>query len=386
MLKTHVGDVEFDSPLLLGSGYITETPKFFMRARRNGCAGMVTRSLKERVPEERQRVPAPRYAVPSPQLMLNCEWGNEHPWESWRDGWLQEARSTGGKAIVSLSGRDIEGCGHLIQAFNPLNPSAYEINVSCSHSGALHGNLNVDFVHLKTLLGHVRPLTRLPIWIKLSYSSFLYDMAIEAQRLGADAIVCTNSIGPGLLLDPETGLPRLGIQGGQGGVTGNAIFPIALRCVYELARILRIPVVGVGGIETAEDTIQMLMAGASAVQLYTAPALSGPQVFRTITRGLEGYLARHHEYTQISDLVGRSQSFAQQHRFEAPTPVVIAERCTGCAKCYQACAFEAIRFVSRGRGESPLAVITDQCNGCNACVGVCPSEFNAIQEVSYGKT
>lgn len=71
-------------------------------------------------------------------------------------------------------------------------------------------------------------------------------MAKKAEELGADAIVCTNTIGPGLIIDTRTGIPKLGVKNGAGGVSGKAIFPIALRCVYELSRSVQIPIVGVG--------------------------------------------------------------------------------------------------------------------------------------------
>lgn len=384
-LTTSVGGVTFASPLLLASGFITETPAFYERARRFGCAGMVTRSLKESVPPERSRIPAPRYAVPDPNTMLNCEWGNEHPWTQWRDGWLDQAKRDDGRVIVSLSGRDIESCAHLITAFEALDPHAYEINVSCSHSGALHGNLNIDIDHVRMLVRRLRGLTRRPIWIKLSYSTILIEMAIAAQEEGCDAIVCTNSIGPALLLDTETGAPKLGIKDGAGGLTGKVIFPIALRCIYELYKALTIPIVGVGGAYTADDIIQMLMAGARAVQLYTRPALQGPRVFAEITADLQTYLTQHPQYARLESIVGLAHQFNREHSFVAPPPQIIAAQCTGCVECFPACAFDAIGFTGRGAGKPTLAVINDNCNGCNACVGVCPPEFNAIKEVQRGE-
>lgn len=208
--------------------------------------------------------------------MLNCEWGNEKPWTNWRDKELQTAKEIGGAIVISISGRDVEGCKQLIHELDLFEPSAYEINVSCAHSGELHGNLNLDIRHLQNILGIIRPITKRPIWVKLSYSSIFLDMAMTAEQNGADAIVCTNSIGPGLYLDPESGRPLLSIMGGAGGLTGNAIFPIALQCVYKLYKHLQIPIVGVGGISTAEHVIQMMLAGASAVQLVHCPCLAWP--------------------------------------------------------------------------------------------------------------
>jgi len=99
LLKTSVTGIEFDSPLVLASGYITETPDFFLRSIRHGCAAMVTRSLKK---TPRGEVTTPRYYVPNgASFMLNAEWGNEHPWTRWRDTWAVEVSNTGLPLIVS---------------------------------------------------------------------------------------------------------------------------------------------------------------------------------------------------------------------------------------------------------------------------------------------
>jgi dihydroorotate dehydrogenase subfamily 1 len=379
-LATQVGNVKLQTPLLLASGYITETPEFFLKARPYGCSGMVTRSLKQHIPPERAQVPAPRYAAFNQDSMLNCEWGNEKPWTIWRDYGVRQVKETGCPIIISLSGRDPDSCCYLIYAFDKIGVDAYEINISCPHSGMLHGNLNVDLLHLNQLMKRVRDITKKPIWVKLSYSYLLIPMAKQAEELGADAIVCTNSIGPGMLIDTKTAKPKLGIKDGSGGVTGKAIFPIALWCVHQLSQTLSIPVVGCGGIFTADDVIQMLMAGAAAVQLYTAPALKGPAVFKRITAGLQKFLEENPNYTSIKDLVGLTIKETNNHQFSSPRPVVINERCTGCGICIQACAFNALSMVSRPEDNKRLlAVIDDNCISCNACVGVCPPKFNAIR-------
>ncbi len=303
MLETNIGGLVLNSPLLLASGQITETPDFFLQTDKYACAGMVTRSLRENPPPERANTPAPRYVIfDNGRSMLNCEWSNSEPWTTWYSEGIEKVRSRDGALILSLSGRDITSCCNLIRAFDETSVSAFEINVSCSHSGAIHGNMNTDIEHLKKLLRSVGILTNKQIWIKLSYSSVLLEMAKIAEAFGADAIVCTNSIGPGLFIDTETGLPKLGIKGGAGGVSGEAIFPIALGCVYRLAQTVRIPIIGAGGISDADHVIQMLMAGASAVQLYTAPALRGPGVFSDIRKDLVSYLEAH-GYEHIEDIV-----------------------------------------------------------------------------------
>ena len=378
MFSTSVGSVELVTPLLLASGYITETPEFYLRAQPEGCSGIVTRSLKKNVPPERERIPVPRYAMHGRDSMLNCEWGNEGRWTQWRDIGIPAVKKAGGPIILSLSGRDPVGCVELMHEFDAIGVDAYEVNVSCSHSGVLHGNLNVDIEHLESLMHVIRPATETPIWVKLSYSTQLVLMGMTAERLGANAIVCTNSIGPGMLIDTSTGRSKLGIMGGGGGLTGRAIFPIALWCVHQLAQNLAIPIVGCGGISTAEHAVQMMMAGASALQLYTAPALHGPRVFRRIMSGFERFLAQHPEYDSLRALKNVTAPHTVEHHFSSPPPVVIDERCTGCTLCVEACAFDALSLVMRENGKL-LAVIEDNCVSCNACVGACPPKFDAIR-------
>jgi dihydroorotate dehydrogenase subfamily 1 len=304
--------------------------------------------------------------------MLNCEWGNEKPWTDWRDFNASQVKTTGCPIIISLSGRNLTDCCELIQIFDRLGVDAYEINISCSHSGALHGNLNVDSLYLQQIMKKIRGITTTQIWIKLSYSTQLVTMAKLAEELGANAIVCTNSIGPGLLIDTKTAKPKLGIKGGGGGTTGEAIFPIALWCVSQLSQALTIPIVGSGGISTADKVIQMMMAGASAVQMYTAPALKGPEIFGDITKGLNGFFTENQDYSSIRDLIGLTTAKMQQHQFSSPHPVVLEKRCIGCGICVKACAFEAMSISQQG-----IAIIGDNCKSCNACSGVCPEK--AIQ-------
>lgn len=377
-LNTQIGSVKLRTPLLLASGQITETPEFFLRAQPYGCSGMVTRSLRQCINPERADVPVPRYAIFDGETMLNCEWGNGRPWTEWLNHGVGSVKNTGCPIIISLSGRDIDSCSNLIQAFDQISVDAYEINISCSHSGVLYGDLNINTQHLQQLMTKIRGITSTPIWIKLSYSSLLIQMAREAETLGANAIVCTNSIGPGMLIDIRSAKPMLGIRGGGGGLTGKAIFPIALWCVHQLSQTLAIPVVGCGGIFSADQAIQMFMAGASAVQLYTAPALKGPEIFRQITIGLKEFLVTNAPCTSIWDLIGLTSTTERGNSFSSPRPIIIEERCTGCGVCVNACAFGALELKGR-QDKTKLAIIKDSCNSCNACVGVCPTRFNAIR-------
>ncbi len=110
----------------------------------------------------------------------------------------------------------------------------------------------------------------------------------------------------------------------------------------------------------------MMMAGASAVQLYTAPAILGPEIFRYIINDLINYLTTH-KIDTVRDLIGIAIGKAEDNCFIAPKPVILSKYCVRCGLCHKACAFGAI--------ERPPNIINyDKCVGCNACVGVCPTE------------
>ena len=126
-----------------------------------------------------------------------------------------------------------------------------------------------------------------PVFMKLSPHPNIQEIAVALEDAGADALVMINSFGPCLSIDLETGLPLMGSKDGFGWLSGAAIKPLALRCVYDAARAVKIPIIGVGGISNGRDAAEMFMAGASAVQVCTEAILRGPTVYGRIARGAE---------------------------------------------------------------------------------------------------
>ena len=142
----------------------------------------------------------------------------------------------------------------------------------------------------------------MPVWVKLTPNTAdILELGLAAQRGGADAVVAINTL-KAMAIDIETGYPILGNR--FGGLSGQAIRPVAVRCVYELANRLEIPVIGVGGVSSWEDAVEMIMAGASAVQVGTA-LLRGYGIFEEITTGLSRYLER--KSMTLEELCGLSR-------------------------------------------------------------------------------
>jgi dihydroorotate dehydrogenase (NAD+) catalytic subunit len=362
-IQVSVGNVTLDSPAMLASGTLGEFPEILTCALQKGAGAVVTRTIREAVDPSRSRTPIPRYFICN-GTMLNCEWGNNRPWVYWWSEGVDEV-SRHGPLVLSMSGRDIAGVAHLIQKFEEKDIVAYELNISCPHSNTLFGQVNEDCEHLCRLLKAAKRVTSRPIWIKLGWSSYLNQMARVSEEYGANAVVATNSFGPGLAIDVETGIPRLGIVGGLGGVSGSAIRPLSLGVVFELVQTLSIPVIGCGGISSTSDVLESLMAGASAVQLYTAAFLNGLDVFHQINTGLIDYLLRKGLHS-IDDIHGVAQDKANVNSFGRVIPSIDASHCTGCGRCLEVCLWNALP------SKMPGDIDKNLCIGCNACAYVCP--------------
>lgn len=182
-------------------------------------------------------------------------------------------------------------------------PSAYELNVSCPNTK--HGGIyfSSDPALLAEVVEPICKLTRRPVIIKLSPNvARIEPLAKAAESSGASAISLVNTF-VGLAIDSRTRTPRIGA--GFGGVSGPAIKPIALRLVYEAAKAVRIPVIGLGGIATGEDAAEFLIAGASAVQVGTA-SFWDPAATARIARELDAFLQTQ-RIANVRDLIGTLQ-------------------------------------------------------------------------------
>ncbi len=178
--------------------------------------------------------------------------------------------------------------------------AGYELNVSCPNTcqGGIY--FSSDPILLADLAARVRKIARRPMMVKLSPNvSRIEPLARAAEESGADAISLVNTF-IALAIDPRSRKPRIGA--GFGGLSGPAIKPIALRLVYEAARAIKVPVVGLGGIATGEDAAEFLIAGASAVQVGTA-SFWDPGSVERIGRELEAFLASE-SIANVRSLVG----------------------------------------------------------------------------------
>lgn len=177
---------------------------------------------------------------------------------------------------------------------------AYEINVSCPnvHKGGMAFGIDPFIVEKLTL--ELKKHTNRPLILKLSPNvTDITEIALAAESGGADAISCINTV-IGMVIDTEALRPAIAM--GTGGLSGPAIRPIGVAATYKVSRTVRIPVIGIGGITSAQDAIQYLLAGAKAIQVGTA-LFSNPSAPRCILDGIAEWMIRH-KVQRVSDISG----------------------------------------------------------------------------------
>ena len=220
-----------------------------------------------------------------------------------------------------------------------------------------------------------------PVIVKLSPLGREMTAAAQAAKdAGADAIAAINSFGPCLGIDTETGLPLMGSADGYGWLSGQAIKALSLRCVFDIARTVDLPIIGVGGISSGADAIEFIMAGAWAVQICTAAILRGPSIYGKVAQQMEKWLDEH-GYESLKDVRGlaiRRWQELQPHTFTVPVLYNEAE-CIGCGLCELSCHYDAIWL------EGDVALFDPQrCFGCGLCAVRCPTHALLMPRVESG--
>ena len=209
--------------------------------------------------------------------------------------------------IANVFGSQVADYISVIEQLNDAEGiAAYELNASCpntDHGGMVFGT---DPTMLDELVWRTKQVAKRPLIAKLSPNvTSIAAMAKCAEKAGADAVSLVNTF-VSLAIDVETRRPR--IANVTAGLSGPAIKPIAVRMVWEAAKAVKIPVLGMGGIVSAEDAVEFLLAGATAVQVGTA-SYADPRAVERIGKGLEHWCVRHH-VEKVSELTGAMEKKA----------------------------------------------------------------------------
>lgn len=257
--------ISFQNPVLAASGTYAYGVEFETLVDLNCVGGIVVKGLSR---EAIHGNASPRL-FETPAGMMNSVGLQNIGARAFVQMKLPQLRKYATPIIANIFGYTEDDYIEVVRILNDaVGLSAYELNVSCpntKHGGIAFG---VDCGMLSALVAKVKAVARRPVIVKLSPNvATIEPLAKAAEQSGADAISLINTI-VGLAIDTGTRSPR--IAAGYAGVSGAAIKPIALRMVQQAARVVKIPVIGLGGISTGEDAAEFLMAGASLVQVGTA--------------------------------------------------------------------------------------------------------------------
>jgi dihydroorotate dehydrogenase (NAD+) catalytic subunit len=205
-------------------------------------------------------------------------------------------------AVASIYGDSPEEFSQVASSIDEM-VDMIELNVSCPHAmsgcGAAIGQ-DPDLTF--QVVSAVKKSVSLPVIAKLTPNvTNLVEIALSAQKAGCDGLTLINSLGPGMKIDLETARPILSNR--FGGMSGPAIKPIALRCVFEVYGAVDVPIMGVGGIRDHQDVVEFLYAGARTVQIGTAIMYHGPEIFAQITDGLEKFM-QEHDFQNVEEMIG----------------------------------------------------------------------------------
>ncbi|MEM3706819.1 MAG: dihydroorotate dehydrogenase [Candidatus Bilamarchaeaceae archaeon] len=299
MIEIELLGKKWKNPTVLASGVLSTTLESLERIAEEGAGAVTTKSLTL---EPRSGHPGPNIIEVECGLLNAMGYPNPGIEEGIKEfsNWKREE-----PLILSITGKNVEEFGLLAEKIEQTRfaPSAIEAAISCPHTpgyGLMADQTGPDFV--EKVVNKIKEKTKIPLIIKLSPSAPGEVAAAKAaERAGADAINMGNTIGPGMKIDIERKKPILGF--GRGGLSGPAIKPITMRCVYDIYEAVGIPIIATGGVVSGEDAIEYIMAGATAIGVGSGIYYRTTKVFKKISLEMKRWL-HDHGYKKIEEIKG----------------------------------------------------------------------------------
>jgi dihydroorotate dehydrogenase (NAD+) catalytic subunit len=298
-LAVTAAGIDFQNPVLLAAGTAGYGRELAKLIDLDALGGLITKAVSV---EPRHGAPAPRVAEFDGGMINAVGLANPGMEEVQREHlpWL-DANVRRARVLVNVVGNQVEEFGNVVSMLDDSSAvSGYELNVSCPNVKAGGMEFGADPRSLTEVVTRARGATKKPIFVKLSPT--LQDIASTARTAadaGADGISVVNTL-PGLVINTETRKPALGF--GTGGVSGPGLLPVGVLATHKVSRVVKLPVIGVGGIVKATDIIQYVIAGASLVAVGTA-VMQQPRLAEKLVSDLERW-CRDNRVSSLSQLRG----------------------------------------------------------------------------------
>ena len=298
-LSVEIAGLIIRNPTMLASGILGISYEVFKRVYEAGAGAIVSKSISVE--------PMEGYKNPT-VVSVECGYinavGLSNPGV---DAFVKEiANNDSVPIIVNLVGSTEDEFVSMVKKFDNLNILAYELNLSCPHVAKVGLEVGDDHELVSRIVRSMKSNTEKPVIVKVGLgASDIVETARVSRDAGADAITAINTI-RAMTIDIETGMPVLSNR--IGGLSGKAIKPVAVRCVYEISKDVGLPVIGCGGVYSWEDAVEFMLAGASAVQMGSVIGEKWFDAFKNVTKGLGSYLAKR-GMKSTSELVGLAHKY-----------------------------------------------------------------------------
>lgn len=295
-LETEIARIRLANPTMLAAGILGMSSTFFKRVADAGAGAIITKSIGLKARKG--------YANPTlvevPCGLLNAM-GLPNPGIKDFVEEIAEAKKIGIPIIVSIFGFSPDEFAVVAEEAAKGGADALELNISCPHVEKAGAEIGQNPQLVAEVVKKVKKVVKIPVIVKLTPNvNDICEVSIAAANVGADGVTAVNTV-RAMAIDVETMRPILANK--IGGLSGAAIKPIALRCVFEIYHSVNVPIIGCGGITSWQDAVEFLLAGASAVQIGTAIALNDVEVFGTVTGGIDQYIKRK-GFDNVNEIVG----------------------------------------------------------------------------------
>jgi len=299
-LATEIAGLKLRNPTMLAAGILGLSGASMRQVIENGAGAVVTKSVGVK----------PRKGYPNPAVvqvsrgLLNAM-GLPNPGVHEFVEEIRELKEDGVEVpiIVSVYGFSAEEFAKAAHVVEKAGADALELNVSCPHVKKTGSEIGQNPSLVAEVVEKVKAVSKKPVILKLTPNvADIAEVAKAGVKAGADAITAINTM-RAMAIDVETAMPILANK--IGGLSGPAIKPVAVRCVYEIYEAVDVPIIGCGGITTWQDAVEFMLAGASGVQIGTAIASQDLGVFKSVTKGIDSYLRRK-GLRSVKDIVGLS--------------------------------------------------------------------------------
>lgn len=342
--------IKLQSPFIIGSGPLSYGAEGMIKLHEAGAGAVVTKTIGIHAAEN----PVNHMIKYNNNTLINCEKWSDYDGNRWINEELPKAVEAGVVCIASV-GQTLEDVKAIVEGVEKAGAAIIEL-------------VSYTAEELVPMIEYAKSKVSIPVLVKLSpnVKNFL-ELARECKKAGADGFTACDSVGPTMKIDIETGRPVLGGADGKGWLSGAMIKPITIQKVCELRREFDIPIIGLGGVTSYEDAVEMCMAGADLIGICSVVILQGLGVISKLNDGVNKYLKEHNKGS-LSDIVGLAQKYLPKEEIKAGYSMGFdKEKCTKCQRCIRVCTYDARSFDE----DDNMILDEEKCRKCGLCVSIC---------------